>query len=45
MLDNVLDVGKHLQNSTHFFGNGALREGSFSWFSMVLQAMRHHVVG
>ena len=29
---------------THFFGNAALREESFSWLSMVLQATHRHVV-
>ena len=36
---------KVLQSSTHFSENGALREESFSWLSMVLQGMHRHVVG
>ena len=36
---------KRLQNVTHFSGNGALREESFFWPSMVSQAMHRHVVG
>lgn len=36
---------KGLQNFAHFSGNGALRGESFSWPSMVSQAMHRHVVG
>ena len=38
-------ICKVWQNATHFSGNGALREESFSWLSMVSQAMHRHVVG
>lgn len=41
----ILRVCKVLQNFTHFSGNGALREESFSLLSMVLPAMHRHVVG
>ena len=37
-------VRKRLQSFTHSSGNGALREESFSWLSMVSQAMHRHVV-
>ena len=41
----TLHVCKVLQSLTHFSGNEALREESFSWLSMVSQAMHRHVVG
>ena len=41
----TLHVCKILWSFTHFSGNEALREESFSWLSMVSQAMRRHVVG
>lgn len=40
----ILHVCKVLQSFTHFSGNEALREESFSWLSMALQAMHRHVV-
>lgn len=41
----ILYVCKVLQIFPHFSGNGALREESFFWLSMVSQAMHRHVVG
>lgn len=41
----VRHVCKVLQSFTHFSGNEALREESFSWLSMVSLAMHRHAVG
>ena len=41
----ILHDRKVQQSFAYFSGNEALREGSFSWLSMALQAMHRHAVG